>query len=327
MKNRPHKNILIFAARQFSYIALLFCSIVLGAFFYVDVAAAIETSFLYSLSNFNGLVQSNWANISVDEERNEIYVVDPEKKDVRIFDKNGMEVYRFGDDGSLGTVLDVTVKKDGSILVLSKKHLKPIIILCNFRGEPLSELQLNNLPSDFSNFSPDQLAYLNERIYLLDSTAMRIAVADTKGIFEIGHDLAAILEVEEKKRGITLIDGFSVDKEGNMLFTIPVFFSAYILSPDGKIKHFGRSGSAPGGFGIVGDIVVDDNGYYYVADRLRCVVLIFDHNFKFQREFGYRGLKPDNLIGPKHLALDKQNQLYVSQLRNKGISVFKITYP
>jgi hypothetical protein len=326
MKKKQNKKMLILAARKFLYIALLFCSIVLGGF-YVDVAAAVETTFLYTLSNFNGPIWSNWANISVDVERNEIYVVDPQKKDVRIFDKNGMEVHRFGDDGSLGTVVDVTVKKDGSILVLSKRHLKPIIILCNFRGEPLSELQLNNLPSDFSNFSPNQLAYLNERIYLLDSIAMRIAVTDTNGLFEIGYDLAAIMEIEEKNRGLTIIDGFSVDREGNMLFTVPVLFSAYTLSPDGKIKHFGRSGSAPGGFGIVGDIVVDDNGYYYVADRLRSVVLIFDKNFKFQSEFGYRGLRPESLIGPKHLALDKQNRLYVSQLRNKGISVFKITYP
>ena len=43
-----------------------------------------------------------------------------------------------------------------------------------------------------------------------------------------------------------------------------------------------------------------------------------------QTEFGYRGSKPHNLIGPRYLGLDTKGRLYVSQLRNRGISVFKI---
>ncbi len=33
----------------------------------------VDTAFLYTLSNFNGSVSSNWAKIHVDEQRNEIY--------------------------------------------------------------------------------------------------------------------------------------------------------------------------------------------------------------------------------------------------------------
>jgi DNA-binding beta-propeller fold protein YncE len=72
--------------------------------------------------------------------------------------------------------------------------------------------------------------------------------------------------------------------------------------------------------------VADDRGYYYVADRLKRAVLIFDKDFQFQGQFGYRGSRPDNLIGPKNLALDGEGRLYVSQLRSRGVSVFKITY-
>jgi len=72
--------------------------------------------------------------------------------------------------------------------------------------------------------------------------------------------------------------------------------------------------------------VADDQGYYYVADRLKSVVLIFDKDFNFQTEFGYRGFKPQNLIGPRNLGLDQNGRLYVSQLSNRGVSVFKITY-
>jgi DNA-binding beta-propeller fold protein YncE len=76
----------------------------------------------------------------------------------------------------------------------------------------------------------------------------------------------------------------------------------------------------------VGGIVVDDLGYYYVADRLKSAVIVFDRDLRFQTEFGFRGFKPDNLMGPKNLALDAEGRLYVSQLRSRGVSVFKIDH-
>ncbi len=325
MKNSLYKKILILAACKFLFPAFVVGSLVLGAGC-ADVMAGVETNFLYTLSNFSGPVPYNWANIFVDKARNEIYVVDPREKDVRVFNKDGMEIYRFGDDGSLGTVVAVVVKKDGSILVLSKRDLKSTIILCNFRGEPLLEFELKNFPADFSNFSPDHMVYRQGQLYLLDSSSMKIALTDAKGLFQKGYDLAALLEVEEKKRDETDIGGFSLDREGNMLFTVPLLFSAYKLSPEGKITGFGRPGSAPGRFGIVGGIVADDRGNYYVADRLKSVVLIFDKDFRFQKEFGYRGMNPGNLIGPKNLVLDTKGRLYVSQLNSRGVSVFKINY-
>lgn len=290
------------------------------------VMADVEPVYLYSLSNFSGLVPYDWANISVDEQRNEIYVVDPRERDIRIFNENGMEVYRFGDDGSLGAVVDIVVRQDGNILVLSRRHSQSSIIVCNFRGEPISRLELKNPPSDFSSFSPDRIVWRNGRLYLLDTVSMRIAVTDANGLFQNSYDVGSLLGLAENKKANTDIGGFSIDREGNMLFTIPVLFSAFKLSPDGKIRGFGRPGGAPGGFGIVGGIVADDRGYYYVADRLKCVVLIFDKDFRFQSEFGYRGTKSGNLIGPRNLALDTKGRLYVSQLNSRGVSVFKINY-
>jgi DNA-binding beta-propeller fold protein YncE len=322
MKNKLNK-ILAPVTRKLLFIAVLIGSLVLGAGS-TQVMAGVETNFLYSLANFSGSIPFAWANIHVDEQRNEIYVVAPGEKDIRVFNDSGMEVFRFGDDERLGSVIDIAVKNDGNILALSRGIQKSSVILCNFRGEPLSELEIKNLPPDFSGFSPDRIAYREGRIYLLDSSSMRIAVTDANGLFGRGYDLCSLLEVEEKKRGDTEIGGFSLDRQGNMLFTVPVLFSAYTLSPEGKIRGFGKSGGAPGHFGIVGGIVADSRGNYYVADRLKSVVLIFDKDFEFRKEFGYRGLGPHNLIGPKDLVLDNQGRLYVSQLRNRGISVFKI---
>ncbi|UCH22640.1 MAG: hypothetical protein JSU83_05290 [Deltaproteobacteria bacterium] len=290
------------------------------------VLAEVETSYLYKLSNFSGPIPFNKSNFHVDEERNELYVVDIREKDIIIFNDQGMEVYRFGGDGSLGSVVDVAVGGDGNILVLSKGSSNSSIIVCNFRGEPVSELELKDLPPDFSGFSPDRMVYRRERLYLVDTSSLKIAVTDVNGFFRNVYDLGALVGIEEKKRAGTELGGFSVDRQGNMLFTVPVLFSAFTLTPDGKITSFGKPGSAPGKFNVVGGIVADDRGFYYVADRLKSVVIIFDKHFKFQTQFGYRGFRPHNLIGPKNLVLDSNGRLYVSQLGNRGVSVFKITY-
>jgi len=293
--------------------------------------AAVETPFLYHLSNFNGRIPYDWVQLSVDLQRNEVYVIDTREGDIRIFNEKGMEIYSFGDDHNLGPVFDLAVKEDGSLLVLSRKRVGSSIHHCNFRGEHIAEIQLKNVPVEFSPFLPDRIVYRDGLIYLLNKSGMRIIVTDANGLFRYGHNVKALVtpESDEKRKKFrdADIEGFSVDKDGNILLTIPTLFRAIQLSPEGQaIGGFGRPGSTPGGFGIVGGIVADDRGNYYVADRLRCVVMIYDKNFKFVKEFGFRGLREHNLVGPKDLAIDSQGRLYVSQLRRRGVSVFKISF-
>lgn len=290
------------------------------------VAGELKASFLYTLSNFTGPIPCSWVNLSVDREKSEIYVVDSRRGDVRVFNEKGMEVYRFGDDESLGTILDLAVDRDGSIFVLSRGNPQHSIIRCDYRGEPMSRVEIKNLPSGFSVFSPDRIVYREGRLYLADRDAMRVAVTGINGLLEEAYDIAALLEIEEKKRDDVDIVGFGVDGEGNILFTIPVLFKAFMLSPDGEITGFGDPGSSPGKFNIVGGIARDDMGYYYVTDTLRSVVMIFDKDLNFQTEFGYRGYRRDNLLSPKNLALDASGRLYVSQLKDRGVSVFRITH-
>jgi len=294
-----------------------------------NVSAEVETSFLFSLSNFNGPIGYNWANIAVDEERNEIYISGASTTDVRVFNDHGMEIYRLDADDHLNSAIDLAVKEDGNIFLLSRNGLGVSVFLYNFRGEYLSNLEFKNFPPDFSDFNADRLVYREGLLYLLDSNSMRIVVTDAHCSFRNGYDLRPLTEpfVREKQKGSDAgVGGFSVDHEGNILFTIPPYFLAFKLSPDRQIVAFGSPGSAPGRFGIVGGIVADGRDHYYVADRLRSVVLIFDEDFNFLKEFGYRGYRSDNLMGPNDLALDSKGRLYISQVRDRGVSVFQITY-
>lgn len=282
-------------------------------------------SYLYTLSNFNGPILSHWANIYADKERKDIYVIDSGERDIRIFDENGMEVYLFGDDGRFGSVTDLTVDGDGNIIVLSRGRAHPEITVCNYRGEPLSNMEIKKLPPEYSRFKPDRVIYHEGRFYFAETGYLRITVTDSSGVYERGYDLAALLNISDKKRDQNEITGFNLDRDGNMFFTVSVLFQAFKLTPDGSIMPFGKSGGGPGTFGVVAGIAVDEDGYIYVSDRLRCVVLVFDKDFEFLTEFGYRGYRPGNLVVPNDMDVDGQGRLYVAQAGERGVSVFSIS--
>jgi DNA-binding beta-propeller fold protein YncE len=105
-----------------------------------------------------------------------------------------------------------------------------------------------------------------------------------------------------------------------------VLFTAYRLYPDGKMASFGRPGSAPGRFNIVSGIVTDDQGNYLIVDKLKCTVMVFDKNYQYLTQFGFRGFKPGNLIAPDQIAIDKSNRVYVTQNGRRGVSVYKVTH-
>jgi len=298
-------------------------------------AQAVKGTFLYNLSSFTGPIPYSWVELTIDKEKNELYVCNGSDRSVRIFNENGMEIYNFGEDSDLGNIniTHLAVDKDGNILLLSYKYdvkgTSYSIIRCNFRGEFVSKFEPQNLPSDFSGFSPTRIIYREYkegRLYLVDKNLMKVAVTDMSGVYLDGYDLAALLRFDEKKRRDTGIVGFDVDNEGNIFFTIPTIFQAFKLSPDGKITAFGQRGSAPGKFNVVGGIAADDKGYLYLTDTLRCVVMIFDKNFKFLREFGYRGYRPSNLIAPMELTVDNRGRIFVSQSARRGVSVFQVVY-
>jgi DNA-binding beta-propeller fold protein YncE len=315
--------------RNPNYLLFIVLSILLVMTCSTPAMSAVQGKYLYNLSNFTGTIPYEEVRIFFDRENNEIYVSNRGQGTVKIFNENGMEVYSFGEDADLGSILDGQVEKDGTILLLSYKMEegapKYFIVRCNFRGEPTSETEIKDIPAKFSDFAPNRMVLRNGSLYLADINRMKIVVTDMSGEFKDGYDIVAILELTEQQRADSGFGGFSVDKDGNIFFTIPVFFRAYKLTPDRNITDFGKRGGGPGKFNVISGIVTDDKGYIYVADKLRCVVMIFDKEFKFQSEFGYRGLRPGRLIVPTNVEVDAKGRLYVTQMRKRGISVFKIT--
>jgi DNA-binding beta-propeller fold protein YncE len=301
--------------------------------------AGVTASFRYPLSNFSGPVPSQWAKLAVDQERGEVYALNQRANDIRIFDEHGMEIFVFGDGYS--TAADIAIGEDGDIFILSTGYQTSTVHLLNYRGEHVSEIPLQNIPDSLSEFVADRLIYRQQSLYLVDSGSLLVIVVDEEGLFKEAHDLKSALKpaLDREKRKQKAIEdsdwkqkaleyvevnGFTVDSQGNMFFTVPVLFLAFRLSPGGELVEFGRAGSGPGKFGVVAGIAVDEMGYIYVADRLRSVVLVFDPSFQFQTEFGYRGDRPSSLMVPDDLAIDREGNVYVGQAANRGVSVFRV---
>lgn len=303
-------------------LAGLGCAVALVVCFAAAPLAQIRATYLHSLSNFGGPLRDDFVRVAVDRDRDEIYVI--YQNLIRIFNASGMEVFSFGDDLDLGQIVDLAVDASGDIILLSYREARPVVTRCTFRGQPVGPIEVSGLPAALA-FRPNRLIYRNGLLYFLSTTAASLILTDGGGAFRDHLDLAAIVGHDEWRAGGGEIGGFSVDDEGNVYFTVPVLFKVYKLAPDRTATYFGRSGSAPGRFGVVAGVVTDSRGNILVADRLKCVVMAFDRAFTFLAEFGYRGPRPENLIVPDQLAIDSRDRLYVTQGRRRGVSVFALT--
>jgi len=312
------------------YLVLALAAFLFLVPFPAQASADVGSAYLYSLANFFGKIPYNDVRVRVDKGRDEVYVV--ERGLVRVFNEYGMEFYWFGDNPELESIYDLAVDEAGDLFLLSFAIVSnpetPVYLLirCNYRGDVKEKMTVTGIPAGFPGFFPTHMFYRDGQFLFLNSNKMRVVVTDRKGVFQKGYDLADIVEIPEKDRPNTEIFGFNLDSEGNMLFTVALLHKVFVVSPDGKVTaSFGKAGSAPGLFGIVGGIAKDDWGNYLVVERLRSVVMVFDKEFQFLKEFGYRGDKPGNLMRPNEVVVGKAGKIFVNQLRSRGVSVFSVT--
>lgn len=296
-------------------------------------SAAFRVDYLYNLSSFNGVLPYNWVTMFLDRSRDEVYVCDG--RIVNIFTPTGMETYTFGDNARLGNIVAGAVNKDGNILLLTSRYdynpstrggaYSSNLILCNYRGEPISKVPLKGVPPSFGDFRPDRMVYRNGRLYLADLVSMKVLVVDWTGKYLDSYNIASILKFSDKQVMDSGITGFNVDKDGNLFFTIAVKFRAYKITPDRKVLSWGEAGGPEGKFNVVSGIATDDKGNIYIVDTLKSAVLVFDKDFNFLVQFSGRSLAPGGLIAPKNISIDDKGNVYVSQAADRGVNVYRIS--
>lgn len=292
-------------------------------------AGELAVRYQYGLSDLGGPIRTMGGRLRVDRLNNETLYV--ENNTVHVFNASGMETYSFVIDSELGSIFDAAVDPSGDFL-LGCTNPGPgagaptfVIRRCDYRGRLKSTIQ-PGLPAELERFSPSAMQLRDGKLlYFVSPMQLEAVVLRLDGGFVRHVDLAPLLEVDEEERGNLEIGGFGFDAEGNLLFTIPEHFRAIVVTPDWTVRAaFGRKGSGPGRFGVVGGIAGDDQGNVYVADKGRNVVLAFDKGYKFVTEFGGYGDQPENLVRPDQVAWLPTGKLLVSQMKHRGVSVFEV---
>lgn len=296
----------------------------------VPPGRAAKGSYLYDVSDNTGPVPSSWASLYYDPEHKELYVVDRSDGTVGIFNDGGMELYRFGQDSAIGTIIALAVLEDGDLMVLTSNKGHPMLFRCNFRGEPRGRVEWRNLPSGFeTDFWPDAIAARAGKLYLAQKGALKVLVTDLAGNTLAAHDYFHELgfdKMRSARGGIPAMQSFYVDPDGTMLFAIAPLFKAFLISPGGKLTAFGERGGSPGRFNVVGGMTRDPAGNLLLTDVLRGVVMVFSPTFEFLGEFAGRGWAEGQLIAPLEVAAGG-GKAFVSQSAGRGVSVFRYDVP
>jgi hypothetical protein len=302
------------------------CALAPGAT--VGEAPPITVTFGEILSDFTGPVPVGEARVTLDAATREVLV--GEARTVHVFNDAGMEVFRFQISSNLGAIRDLAVLPEGEILALaydqaaSADRPRFVIARHDYRGAPRGEIAVSGLPPQFQGILPNRMVLRGERLVLASTTQLLAIATRPDGSFLEGYDLGKLLGIPEEDRANTEITGFNADGEGNLLLTCAVLFRAFSIARDGSVASWGEPGAIAGTFGNTGGISRDAEGRYFVADKLRRVVLVFDRSFRFLLEFGGDPSQPGHLGRPSDVVADGAGRLYVTQVGRSGVFAYDV---
>lgn len=279
--------------------------------------------YLYNLSDFNGPKTINAGVLALDSEHDEHYLVSGDT--VQVFGASGMEIYAFECPGESGSVYHLAVLPDGSLLLVVRTNQGMKLVKTDYRGEGATMFTLYG-DATIADFTPNWVLRHQNQLYFANTTTMKMVVTALDGAVTQVHDLAALAGIENAARDRHEIGGLVIAPDGSIVFSLPVTAKVYRISADLKtVESFGKRGSSGGKFGVPSGVAVDRKGNIIVADKLRYAVLIFGADLSFKTEFSsFAPLKRGGLISPTSIVVDANDRLYVSQQRNRGVSVFQL---
>ena len=299
--------------------------IILAFFFIVTPANAalkIKTSYLYDLQGPDKDSRLKRQNaVHCDIERNELYVVDTGNHCIRIFGKEGLQLFEFGSDGSLTLPLDVAVNSLGDIFVLQSVSGGRRIDVFDFRGRYLKELAFRGLPKT-DRLVPVGIAIdSRDLLYLSDPKHGRLLVFNSEGRFQY----EIVPEMSEKDREEVVFGNLMIDKDDNVYLPVSTLGTVFVFDSAGRLAmNFGIKGGGPGKLAFPVDVATDNRGHLLVLDKQRHCISVYSNEGKYLTEFGGMGASPGWFFYPSGLEIDRYNRIYVSQRFGDKVQVLKV---
>lgn len=209
--------------------------------------------------------------VAVDEDEN-IYVTDPEKNRIVIYDKNGYPIKNFlGDFGNWRPCGIVYLEKKKRFYVVDSANHNVKVFNKNF--ELIKTIGTRGEKSGEFNF-PSHIALDKDgNFYVTDSMNFRIQVFSPDGKF-----IRKIGELGTGEGYLERPKGVAVDRYGHIYVVDSLKDAVQVFNNEEKfLMIVGEEGRFPGQFSLPSGIYCDDNDYIYVADTLNKRVQILKY--------------------------------------------------
>ncbi len=161
-------------------------------------------------------------------------------------------------------------------------------------------------------------AHANQRLYVVDGDAHRIAVFNMEGKLEkfVGQRGTAPGEFNYPSHITSTADKLLIADSGN--------FRVQLIDLDGNgLRVFGQKGDGAGDFSLPKGVAVDSDGHIYVVDAHFENVQIFNQQGQLLLSWGQEGSGIGAFILPAGIAIDSLDRIWIADAGNRRIQVFQ----
>jgi len=134
--------------------------------------------------------------------------------------------------------------------------------------------------------------------------------------------------------GLNKPRAIAIAKNGDLIIVDSKNNRLEVRKANGKVEHVGKLGTAKGEFREPCGVAVDKAGNVFVADTFHTMdqggglpwgrVQKFDDDYDFKAEFGKVEAAPAELFGPRAIAVDPQDRVWLSDTGNGRLLVYDV---
>jgi DNA-binding beta-propeller fold protein YncE len=258
--------------------------------------------------------------VMVDDRMNEIYVVDGRSR-IMIYSSDLFPLYIMNSESGIESPHGLALDTEGNLYVAqssSNGNSRNRISVYRACLRKERDIYIDGFKG-VENFLPYRLAVDRKGdIYVSSTRYAGVLVLSNRG------KLIEILSPDESGRKVTITD-VSLDEKGNIYLISEDEGRVYVYNRDREfVSKFGEKGGSSGKLSRPRSIAIDSlNGKIYVDDYMRHTITIYTPDGSYFHEFGGLGWGPGWFQHPNAIAIDKQGRLFVADLFNHRVQIFK----